>query len=139
MNTLTQNRITFSTASRPIGADTENVTFNIPRRAFKILNDVAKPNRSALIRTWIADGIQKRDTWSGLAFRAAIGLRNFAQSIFTPSLTPQERQRAFEASLEAAKEAKNDLPTGGARLIGSLVELKDDGTFEPQKYGRGEK
>lgn len=133
MNTLTQNRVAFNTASRPIGENTTNVAFNLPDRAFKILNDCAKPNRSALIRAWIAEGIQKRNRFAGLAFRAAIGLKNFAQSIFS-NAPYAEREAAFQAGVEAVKEkVANDVPTGGAKIVSEAVEeFADESKFIPK-------
>jgi hypothetical protein len=129
MNTTLTTRNIFKASSHAIGENTTNVAFNLPDRAFDILNDVAKPNRSALIRSWIADGIQKRNRFAGLAFRAAIGLRDFAKSIFTPNASPSEKAAVFQESASATEAPTNP----AAKMIEDFTTVKPNGEYELSK------
>lgn len=137
MNTLTSNNIRsrFSVTSHAIGADSENVAFNVPRRAFKVLSDFLHGrNRSAKVRQWIAEGMQREDTWYGLAFRAAVGLKNFTQSIFTPA-PPKEAADVFTAEVEALKVAIKhpERMTGGAKIAAdAIAEFESEDNFIPK-------
>ena len=132
MNTLKLSTRQLYGRSHPIGDDTENVCFNLPKRGLAILNKIAKPNRSECIRQWIAEGIQKRDTWSGLAFRAAIGFKAYLCSIFS-NASADKLAEAFEKAVEAEKAERLEPRPNADPLIEDLTSPKPDGTFEPTK------
>jgi hypothetical protein len=127
MNTLTTPRPStrqLSGTSHPIGDNTDNVAFNLPTRALYVLKTFLKgSNRSAFIRSAIAEAIQRKDTWSGLAFRAAVGLKNFAQSLWSP-LPHAEKASVCQESASATPE--HPVPCGGEKLIADANDEFDN-------------
>lgn len=128
MNTLTQRstRRQLFSSGNPIGENTENVAFNIPKRAFQVLCDFcANKNRSAKIRQWIAEGMQRENTWSGLAFRAACKLSTSIKSLFHGK--PEELAETWQADVSAHKPEN---VCGGEKIIADAI-----GEFEsPEKF-----
>ena len=119
----------YKTSGNPIGENTENVAFNIPKLAFKVLCDAVRgQNRSAKIRQWIADGMMRENTWSGLAFRAACRLSNEIRSIFAPG-SPLEKAADFEKDVATVQPPVDP----AEHLLDSLTKCKPDGDFEPTK------
>lgn len=142
MNTLTLHRRSpyKSIHTRPLGNDTQNVSFSIGRhkipfnlsdRAVAIMDEVFKPNRSQWIKQSIAREIQRVDTWRGLAFRAACKLTSEIKSLFVG--TPEQKAAEFEAQVKALpNELAQPKPNADA-LIDDLAKVKADGEYEPTK------
>lgn len=116
--TLTASRSTrrpIFGSGNPIGEDTENVAFNIPKRAFKVLGDFMRgQNRSAKIRQWIAEGMTRENNYFGIAFRAACKLSNQIASIFHG--TNEEKAKACESDVATVQPVVNpgEVPIHGA-------------------------
>jgi hypothetical protein len=151
MNTLTlprQRRSPYkSPSTRPLGQDTQNVSFSIGRNkiavnlydlAVQIMDEVYKPNRSLNIKLAIIRDMGARfGVATGLAFRAACRLSNEVatgiRSIFSPG-SPDQKAEAFAAKLAEEKAEKaNEVPTGGASLIEDLTKTMPSGEFVPTK------
>jgi hypothetical protein len=123
----TTHRVTYGSGN-PIGENTENVAFNIPKRAFQVLCDFcANKNRSAKIRQWIAEGMQRENTWSGLAFRAACKLSTSIKSLFQGK--PEELAETWTADVSAPKP---ESVCGGEKVIDCAVEESADDKFIPK-------
>ena len=142
MNTTTLPRCSrpiFGKTTHAIGADTENVTFNLPRRAFKVMNEFLKgKNRSDNLRRYIAEGIQREDTWSGLAFRAACKIgdkaKDFWAVITSRNVPLEEKAEVFNQKPEPIAVNLPEHP----RVIAKdcLSEFDNDATnFIPSEKG----
>lgn len=80
-----------------------------------------------------ARGMATVDRTAANAYRTAQGMaRNFS-SIFSPSLTPAEREAAFQAGVEAVREAKATEHLPGAKVAADAIgEFEEGGAFIPK-------
>lgn len=131
MNTARQSL--YKNTSHPIGANTENIAFNLPDKAAEILKGIAKSNRSQFIREAVAHEITRINRWTGIAFRAAINLKvAIFKSIHAP-LPPAELQPILEQDLEAQKAEQQEPKPNDKLAEDSISEFADDRNFVPKK------
>lgn len=132
MNTLSRPNRSIYKSGNALGANTQNVAFNLNDQGVTILDDIAKPNRSQFIREAIALKIFLVDPLAALAFRVAAGVKATFKSIFCPA-PPDQQAEAFKEAIKIELAEKQSAKGNADKIVEDAVgEFSDEANFIPK-------